>query len=161
MLAAAEETSSEALETEIDWVATMCADDRADPDFRVMTGHSLLDHPRERHRRVMKELVSLQRPGTSFANAYGLEDIADSFDTGDAPEWHRFANPWAFYEPEQILQRQERWLRESEWESASFDDEPPGAQEPFVRGQSKVGRNDPCPCGSGLKYKKCCMKSQL
>jgi len=21
---------------------------------------------------------------------------------------------------------------------------------------SKVGRNDPCPCGSGLKYKKCC-----
>jgi methionyl aminopeptidase len=22
----------------------------------------------------------------------------------------------------------------------------------------KVGRNDPCPCGSGLKYKKCCMR---
>lgn len=22
---------------------------------------------------------------------------------------------------------------------------------------SRVGRNDPCPCGSGLKYKKCCM----
>lgn len=21
----------------------------------------------------------------------------------------------------------------------------------------KVGRNDPCPCGSGLKFKKCCM----
>ena len=21
---------------------------------------------------------------------------------------------------------------------------------------SKVGRNDPCPCGSGKKYKKCC-----
>jgi len=24
----------------------------------------------------------------------------------------------------------------------------------------KVGRNDPCPCGSGLKYKKCCLKRQ-
>ncbi len=25
----------------------------------------------------------------------------------------------------------------------------------------KAGRNDPCPCGSGLKYKKCCwLKSQ-
>ena len=23
--------------------------------------------------------------------------------------------------------------------------------------QTKIGRNDPCPCGSGLKYKKCCM----
>jgi uncharacterized protein YecA (UPF0149 family) len=22
----------------------------------------------------------------------------------------------------------------------------------------KVGRNDPCPCGSGKKYKKCCLK---
>lgn len=22
----------------------------------------------------------------------------------------------------------------------------------------KVGRNDPCPCGSGKKYKKCCGK---
>ncbi|MFC1937968.1 SEC-C metal-binding domain-containing protein, partial [Chloroflexota bacterium] len=21
---------------------------------------------------------------------------------------------------------------------------------------SKIGRNDPCPCGSGKKYKKCC-----
>ncbi|MBR6914862.1 MAG: SEC-C domain-containing protein [Clostridia bacterium] len=21
---------------------------------------------------------------------------------------------------------------------------------------AKVGRNDPCPCGSGKKYKKCC-----
>ncbi|MEN8179404.1 MAG: YchJ family metal-binding protein [Pseudomonadota bacterium] len=25
-----------------------------------------------------------------------------------------------------------------------------------VRNQPKVGRNDPCPCGSGKKYKKCC-----
>ncbi len=24
---------------------------------------------------------------------------------------------------------------------------------------SKIGRNDPCPCGSGKKYKKCCMGS--
>ena len=27
---------------------------------------------------------------------------------------------------------------------------------PIRRGQPKVGRNDPCPCGSGKKYKKCC-----
>ena len=30
--------------------------------------------------------------------------------------------------------------------------------EPYVKPKSEqVGRNDPCPCGSGLKYKKCCM----
>jgi methionyl aminopeptidase len=26
-----------------------------------------------------------------------------------------------------------------------------------ILNKSKVGRNDPCPCGSGLKYKKCCL----
>jgi preprotein translocase subunit SecA len=25
-----------------------------------------------------------------------------------------------------------------------------------VRVAEKVGRNDPCPCGSGKKYKRCC-----
>ena len=29
---------------------------------------------------------------------------------------------------------------------------------PFIRSEKKVGRNDPCPCGSGKKYKHCCGK---
>ena len=29
---------------------------------------------------------------------------------------------------------------------------------PFRRESTKVGRNDPCPCGSGKKYKNCCGK---
>ncbi|MEP6685557.1 MAG: SEC-C metal-binding domain-containing protein, partial [Verrucomicrobiota bacterium] len=28
--------------------------------------------------------------------------------------------------------------------------------QPVRRGIPKVGRNDPCPCGSGKKYKNCC-----
>ncbi len=32
------------------------------------------------------------------------------------------------------------------------------AQHPFVRVEPKIGRNDPCPRGSGKKYKKCCGK---
>lgn len=28
---------------------------------------------------------------------------------------------------------------------------------PIIRQEPKVGRNDLCPCGSGKKYKKCCM----
>ena len=27
-----------------------------------------------------------------------------------------------------------------------------------LKSEIKVGRNDPCPCGSGLKFKKCCSK---
>lgn len=30
---------------------------------------------------------------------------------------------------------------------------------PVVRDNKKIGRNDPCPCGSGRKYKNCCMSS--
>lgn len=33
-----------------------------------------------------------------------------------------------------------------------------GSNEPIVNNEPKVGRNDPCPCGSGKKYKNCCGK---
>jgi preprotein translocase subunit SecA len=31
-------------------------------------------------------------------------------------------------------------------------------QEPIRNRNAKIGRNDPCPCGSGKKYKACCMR---
>jgi preprotein translocase subunit SecA len=31
----------------------------------------------------------------------------------------------------------------------------PAAAAPFVRNDRKVGRNEPCPCGSGKKFKQC------
>ena len=32
-------------------------------------------------------------------------------------------------------------------------------RKPSVREYKKIGRNDPCPCGSGKKYKKCCLNT--
>jgi preprotein translocase subunit SecA len=43
-------------------------------------------------------------------------------------------------------------LPEAEQESAQQAEAP---QQPMVRDTPKVGRNDPCPCGSGKKYKQC------
>ena len=40
------------------------------------------------------------------------------------------------------------------------DGAPPQKQKTVVRESPKVGRNDPCPCGSGKKYKKCCGKTE-
>jgi len=31
-------------------------------------------------------------------------------------------------------------------------------KQPVRNAAKKVGPNDPCPCGSGRKYKKCCMQ---
>ncbi len=46
-------------------------------------------------------------------------------------------------------------LIEGNEERAEGDDLPKVAQKP-VRVEEKPGRNDPCPCGSGRKYKNCC-----
>lgn len=41
------------------------------------------------------------------------------------------------------------------WEDHSDSVEPAEEQQPHIAAP-KVGRNDPCPCGSGKKFKKCC-----
>jgi len=41
--------------------------------------------------------------------------------------------------------------------TANGPSEPAPERRQMVQARSsKVGRNDPCPCGSGKKYKKCC-----
>nr|WP_281648576.1 DUF1186 domain-containing protein [Parendozoicomonas sp. Alg238-R29] len=65
---------------------------------------------------------------------------------------------WASFQPEAE--------DEDDFDLASLFPEPQGLQDPvgqafltegtFVREEPKVGRNDPCPCGSGKKHKKCC-----
>jgi hypothetical protein len=41
--------------------------------------------------------------------------------------------------------------------SGAFKDTASGKAKPIVRPGSRLNRNEPCPCGSGKKYKKCCM----
>ncbi len=43
--------------------------------------------------------------------------------------------------------------RDGQW---FFHDGKIRGQEPIQNEEAKVGRNDPCPCGSGKKHKKCC-----
>lgn len=42
-------------------------------------------------------------------------------------------------------------------DASEYEDEGMFADLPLVREEAKTGRNDPCPCGSGKKYKKCCL----
>jgi preprotein translocase subunit SecA len=56
-------------------------------------------------------------------------------------------------ELEESFQRRKR--RELEQARMAGSGETQQVQQ-VVRGAAKVGRNDPCPCGSGKKYKKCC-----
>jgi preprotein translocase subunit SecA len=56
-------------------------------------------------------------------------------------------------ELEEAFQRRKRRELEQARMAGSGDLQP---VQQVVRGQAKIGRNDPCPCGSGKKYKKCC-----
>ncbi|MFA7573039.1 MAG: preprotein translocase subunit SecA [Lutispora sp.] len=47
--------------------------------------------------------------------------------------------------------------REQVAEEVATNQEKSGGNKPIVK-EDKIGRNDPCPCGSGKKYKKCCGK---
>ena len=61
---------------------------------------------------------------------------------------------------EQVCEHRERSYfkkLEGEWR---FIDGEMIAEKPYRREEPKVGRNDPCPCGSGKKYKKCCGKGK-
>jgi len=51
-------------------------------------------------------------------------------------------------------------LDEFDDDELGFDDELDDDVRPIVHGDPKVGRNDPCPCGSGKEFKKCCMNRQ-
>jgi len=56
-------------------------------------------------------------------------------------------------EIEEAFQRKKRRELEQARMAGSGDLQP---VQQVVRGSAKIGRNDPCPCGSGKKYKKCC-----
>jgi preprotein translocase subunit SecA len=58
-------------------------------------------------------------------------------------------------EAKQIEKRQRRQQQELQYQTGPAQAEAPKP----VRTGAKIGRNDPCPCGSGKKYKKCCGKA--
>jgi preprotein translocase subunit SecA len=65
--------------------------------------------------------------------------------------------------PEQIeeVEQQHPQVENVQYHHADYDEvlgqgaDTPKAQQPVERTTPKVGRNDPCPCGSGKKYKHC------
>ena len=82
-----------------------------------------------------------------------IQDVANGGpddDTGTVEFIARYRkNGKAFdhHELAEFIKADDRWY---------FKDGQPPATEQVVRQGPKVGRNDPCPCGSGKKYKKCC-----
>lgn len=67
-----------------------------------------------------------------------VEFIADYTEKGKKRKHHELA---------EFKKKNDKWF--------FFDAKMPQIRQ-YVRPEPKVGRNEPCPCGSGKKYKKCC-----
>ena len=157
----------QALEEGLAWSARIAGDETEDWEMRVCTGNRLLDFPRDAYRPLLEKLGARQK---GFGAFFTKEDVAEAYAARtDKPEWERRRDPWEFYDPQAIQNRQERWAKEDAERAAreadadrevDHDEEDHGFMIPYVRETPKVGRNDPCPCGSGKKYKKCCLRPE-
>jgi len=56
-----------------------------------------------------------------------------------------------------IVEKLEKLVETKKHEQAERERLATMPKQPYVREEPRVGRNDPCPCGSGKKYKKCHM----
>ncbi len=104
---------------------------------------------RQWRRAVHAEMASMER-GLSDFNPYGLTNEAEFFAVAgeyffEKPQTMREKHPRLYRLMKRAFRQDERFILKNE------------IVKTIVPGKGKTGRNAPCPCGSGKKYKKCCM----
>jgi hypothetical protein len=106
--------------------------------------------------------LGIGRPHDSIENI--RRDIAKPYDRAATRETYNsytdniteeFAT-WATF-TEKKYRDERNAIQSAVPDYADYDDS--SLHQPYVRETAKVGRNDPCSCGSGLKFKKCCGKN--
>jgi Mlc titration factor MtfA (ptsG expression regulator) len=97
---------------------------------------------------VRRKMNEIER-GKSDINPYGLTSEAEFFAV--ATEY--------FFERPGVMKRKhpELYAMLSRVFSQSLGERAAAMTREMKRGRKRIGRNSPCPCGSGLKYKKCCL----
>jgi tetratricopeptide (TPR) repeat protein len=147
-------------------------------DLRVRYGNVLRFLGR-REAAALEYRAAVQADPANVEACASLADLA--LEAGDRTEARRMLQRVLELAPNSTLSRQEReeYMQFALGELAELDGrapstprrteltvatgpqrrgsagQPSGTRQP-VRHAGKVGRNDPCPCGSGKKYKKCC-----
>lgn len=144
-----------------------------DPAFLGFVTDDALILDRERGELAVKN--AFDRDAVDEFISGDFKETIDFFDRRKRSEsWEYTQDLFEFYRPEEIAKRQARWKKEEEdqmradakaktREEAQRSERIYQPPDPFtiddegnVVRRQKIGRNDPCPCGSGKKYKKCC-----
>lgn len=143
-----------------------------DDYFKIETGvyEKLLENPEEKIEGTVKELA--EKYGLELLTFVGfLDGINDSLKTPNPiEEMDEDTKVSLDFDNEKLyknmVEAKADWLYNlPQWEKI-FDEETRARlykeqkQSRTVVNENKVGRNDPCPCGSGKKYKHCCGKKK-
>jgi len=113
------------------------------------------DYGPESWEKVQKELLE-NEPDVS------IQDIYEHYEA--IKEWYNFEEPadvdWSFKENNDYDRREFDYKTPKEKNidprltpKTIYND-----SKPFKKATPDIGRNEPCPCGSGKKYKKCCLR---
>ena len=98
----------------------------------------------------------LDGANTSFKETLVLDDLTEESEINVEVDCEKLL--WNMHDAKA------EWLYGmKEWEEIFDEEKRKSIKKEFNRSKivvkgEKIGRNDPCPCGSGLKYKKCCGK---
>lgn len=144
------------------FIGEIFLDEKEDGELRDQIGNILLDFRRTEYRDALLERgkeLKKSGVGVSFTDDDVRRALSDNFRD---LFWYRYE--WLkFYDPSEITKRQKRWEEEARQQKAGIDSQSAAqrvlsdGEYPYVRPQEKLGRNEPCFCGSGKKFKQCCI----
>lgn len=125
-------------------------DDIIDSDFLGLTICDVLDCKLHELTPAIKTLFELGYVSTGICGNY--KDVEKAF--GRKEKFIRKRNVYTIFDLYDHVTA--TWAGYTEEDGDGYDNDlPTFNQQPLI--SDKTGRNDPCPCGSGKKYKKCCM----
>lgn len=142
-----------------------------DIEFRTMLCHGLCQLFSERGVEIVRRqiragfaeyIVGLEEELLPVLHVLGIDlpEVDEWRSIRDERDQHQ-AERWAELEAlttEAVEKPRNRVVQPSSL--AGFGSRWPESLSSFRRESTKIGRNDPCPCGSGKKYKKCCARTR-
>lgn len=148
-------------------IGAIFKNENEDWDVRQSAGNILLDFVRGEYKDDLIAFGKEEKMAADEEPLYGAaftdSDVHETFSKRDKDLWSYTRDWLSFYDEHEIQKRQERWKKEDREKREREDAEArviASGTEPYVR-QTHIGRNDPCPCGSGKKYKKCCLGKEM
>jgi|GEM_PF-1909041 len=140
------------------FIYSIFMDEQSQLDNKQDAGNILLDLGCTQYRQSLLDFARQERERTKQNKFYLVrffeKDVEAALNKKDR-DIEIYDHDWlSFYDEKKISSRSEPWLEEENAETEPF------IHAPISEKKIKIGRNEPCPCGSGKKYKKCCLPKE-